>query len=813
MTLRQKTLIIVLVTFTVLIVILYGVTRNILLDNFSKLEEHATRRDVERAVSTLSYDISTLNTTASDWAGWDDTYNFIEDGNEGYLLQNLVVESTYTVNRLNLLLLIDASGRIVFGKGFDLDNKNEQPVPIDFLQKHIFTNSPLLSHSDTESSASGIVLLPEGPMLVASRPIVTSERKGPIRGTLIMGRYLDSSEIARLGEITHLSLTVQQSNDTERLPDFQTAQSFLSEDAPILVRPLNENTVAGYTFIKDIYGKPILLLRADTSREIFQQGKTSVVYFILSFIAVGLIFSVVILLLLEKVILYRLARLSACVSNIGANSDFSARVQVLGKDELSSLAGSINGMLEAVEKSRSKLRESEEKYRLVFENSPLGLLHFNSTGTITACNDQLVKIIGSSKGAITGQNMLSLPDKKMVDAVKQALSGVQSHYEGSYHATTSGKVISLKADFAPIIIKDNTAIGAVCIVEDITKRKMHEEQLKYLSLHDSLTGLYNRVYFEQEMRRLEVGRCFPVGMIVCDVDGLKLVNDTLGHDKGDALLVAAADVIMEAFRESDVVARIGGDEFAVLLPNSPRDVIERAFRRIRDAAERHNEAKPELPLSISIGFAVSNGKKTNMKELFKEADNNMYREKLHSSQSARSAIVNTLMKALEARDYITEGHAIRLQDLVISMAVSVGLPERRVTDLRLLAKFHDIGKVGVPDRILFKPGTLTSEEAAEMQRHCEIGHRIALSAPDLVHIADWILKHHERWDGNGYPLGLGGEEIPLECRILAIADAYDAMTSDRPYRQAITHREALAELRKCAGTQFDPQLVSKFKPS
>jgi len=133
-----------------------------------------------------------------------------------------------------------------------------------------------------------------------------------------------------------------------------------------------------------------------------------------------------------------------------------------------------------------------------------------------------------------------------------------------------------------------------------------------------------------------------------------------------------------------------------------------------------------------------------------------------------------------------------------------------LTDLRLLAQFHDIGKVGVPDSILFKAGPLNAEETIDMRQHCIIGQRIAILAPDLVPIADWVLKHHEWWNGEGYPLGLKGEEIPLECRILAIVDAYDAMISDRPYRKALTHAEAMKELMKCSGTQFDPQLVQKF---
>lgn len=199
-----------------------------------------------------------------------------------------------------------------------------------------------------------------------------------------------------------------------------------------------------------------------------------------------------------------------------------------------------------------------------------------------------------------------------------------------------------------------------------------------------------------------------------------------------------------------------------------------------------------------------------MDDLFKEADHNMYREKLHRSQSTRHVIVQTLKKMLAARDFITEGHTERLQDLVEGLALAVGLPTPKISDLRLLAQFHDIGKVGITDRILYKRGLLTPEEVAEMQRHCEIGHRIAQSAPDLLPIADWILKHHEWWNGRGYPLGLKGEEIPLECRILAIADAYDAMTNDRPYQRKMPHREAVAELKKCSGMQFDPLLVEKF---
>ena len=309
---------------------------------------------------------------------------------------------------------------------------------------------------------------------------------------------------------------------------------------------------------------------------------------------------------------------------------------------------------------------------------------------------------------------------------------------------------------------------------------------------------------------MESGRFSPAGMLMCDVDGLKLVNDTLGHDAGDRLLISVARVIEQCFRADDVVARVGGDEFSIIMLHSSEAVVEIACQRVRDAVDNYNNNNPDIPLSLSIGFAVRNDPCLSMNEVFQAADNNMYREKLHRRQSARSAIVKTLMKALQARDFLTEEHAVRIQKLVVTLGEHVGLPTHRLTDLRLLAEFHDIGKVGIPDNILFKPASLSQEEVFEMQRHPEIGHRIALSAPDLVPIADWILKHHEWWNGKGYPLGLAGDEIPMECRLLAIADAYDAMTSDRPYRKAMKKEEAICELNRFAGIQFDPYLVNLF---
>lgn len=464
-------------------------------------------------------------------------------------------------------------------------------------------------------------------------------------------------------------------------------------------------------------------------------------------------------------------------------------------------------------KIEEKLRVSEEKFSKAFHITPDAItINRLDNGEYLEINEGFSALTGYSKAEALGQTPLSLNIWVKAEERKRFMQqliedGEVRDFENLFRTKDNRVIVGL---LSGKILEISGERYLLVISRDITERRRAEEQLKYLSLHDNLTGLYNRAYFEQEMVRLADGPNYPVGIIICDLDGLKLVNDTLGHKFGDNLLVAAANVIKKSLRVSSMVSRIGGDEFVALLSNTSKSELENTCDRIRQAIEEYNLLNTAIPLSLSIGLAISSYDTERPVDIFKEADNNMYREKLHRSQSVRSAIVQTLMKTLEARDFITEGHADRLQNLVKDLATAIGLPERTINDLRLLAEFHDIGKVGIPDHILFKPGRLNHEETSEMRRHTEIGYRIAQSAPDLALIADWILKHHEWWDGNGYPLGLKGEEIPLECRILAIADAYDAMTSDRPYRQAMLQREALTELVRCAGSQFDPQLVEKF---
>jgi len=462
------------------------------------------------------------------------------------------------------------------------------------------------------------------------------------------------------------------------------------------------------------------------------------------------------------------------------------RAAVGGRDQVISIVRDI-----------TERKRAEDRYRHLADSLPEVIYEIDLKGNLLYTNRNAINFFGATQEDFDkGIAVLDyIVPKDRLRIRENMIKIINGSYLGGQEYTARRKdgsrfPITIHSN---AIIEDGRPVGFRGIIIDISERKKLEEQLKTLSLHDSLTGLYNRAYFEREMKQQGKQFC----LVVCDVDGLKLINDTLGHDIGDKLLITAASILKSILRKKDIVARIGGDEFALILPGRDPAATKAVCARIQKAVAAYNNSNPNLLLSISTGFSC--GSNTNGIDAFKEADNNMYREKLHRSKSTRSAIVHTLMIAFEERDYLTKGHVDRMQDLVVKIGENLGMNERNLSDLRLFAKFHDIGKSVVPDRILFKQNSLTEEEKELMRCHCEIGHRIAQSAPDLVPISDWILKHHEWWNGAGYPLGLKEEQIPIECRILAIADAFDAMTSNRPYRAAMSIEVAKKELCKKCG--------------
>jgi len=344
--------------------------------------------------------------------------------------------------------------------------------------------------------------------------------------------------------------------------------------------------------------------------------------------------------------------------------------------------------------------------------------------------------------------------------------------------------------------------------QDITERKKTESKLLYLINYDHLTELHNRRFLEQELMRLDTMGNLPLSIIMCDVNGLKLVNDSFGHDVGDALLKKTAQIIQAACREEDVVARIGGDEFIVVLPQTTAEETLQIANRMKELASKEKVANIEL--SISYGHYTKATDNQSIVEVMANAENHMHRQKLYERSSVRSKTIDLIMNTLFEKSNREAMHSNRVSRISQAIASKMNFSKDAVKQMKIAGLIHDIGKIGVDENILNKPGRLTVDERRDMERHPEIGWKILSSANEFLELAQFVLNHHERWDGSGYPNGLKGEEIQLEARIISVADAYDAMTSERSYKTGMSQEEAVKELKRCSGTQFDPEIVDVF---
>ncbi len=337
-------------------------------------------------------------------------------------------------------------------------------------------------------------------------------------------------------------------------------------------------------------------------------------------------------------------------------------------------------------------------------------------------------------------------------------------------------------------------------------RKETYQHILYLSYYDQLTGLYNRTYLEEEMKRLNTERQLPLSVVMADLNGLKLLNDSYGHATGDEMLTKAAAIFKESCRHEDIIARWGGDEFVILLPHTSRKKAELLCKRILN---RCNQARiKELPLSVSLGVSSRNDVKEEMTELLAEAENAMYKQKLTESRSARSAVLEALLKTLEGKSFETKEHVSGMQKIARQVGMVKGLSDSELSRLDLVITLHDIGKINISEEVLSKKDPLNEEEWQMIRQHPETGYRIARATEEFAHVAEEILSHHERFDGTGYPRGLKKDEIPLLSRITAVVDAYDVMGSKRTYKKVMPLDEIKAELKRCSGKQFDPELVT-----
>ncbi|GEM_PF-6710360 len=325
---------------------------------------------------------------------------------------------------------------------------------------------------------------------------------------------------------------------------------------------------------------------------------------------------------------------------------------------------------------------------------------------------------------------------------------------------------------------------------------------------DLLTGLPSRHFFREELIRSDSEENLPLTIAFCDVNKLKLLNDAMGYAVGDRLLKSVAAILLQSGRPEDVVARIANDEFALILPKTDEATAVKILERMKDQI-LHDPFNP-LMISVAFGSRTKHHRTEKMTDVSHQAQQELMREKTASKTSLVGNTVVKILMALFERNRFEREHSKSVGILCEKIGNYLGLLPKEIHRLKIAGMMHDIGKITIDEAVLHKKGKLTRIEWAKIKNHAEAGYQILSSTAKFAGIAETVQQHHEKWDGTGYPCRLQGEAIFLDARILAVAEAYDALTSIRSYRLQLSKEAAFAEIRRCSGTQFDPKIVQIF---
>jgi diguanylate cyclase (GGDEF)-like protein/PAS domain S-box-containing protein len=817
LTMRAKTFLIILTALLGFLLTLVLPVRTFLLDSFARLETDQLITDFDRARNAFDTQIDAIARVTRDYAAWDETYEFADSRDPNYLENNITAQLMQNF-RLNLVAIYDRSGALIAERSYDYTTLEPQPLTPFFARPEI-AQDPLLNYTDELMGNRGIILLPEGPLLVASYPILTDAGQGPSRGSLIMGRFLRSDTTERLASTTRLDVAFEPVTEI----DSALVATLGGSDMPVVTQP-HDGLIMIRGLLNDIYGQPALMVSITDGRTIYNRGSDAVSYLIAVLVAIVVAIVVLALLMIERVMLSRMARLNAQVIQIGASGNPLARLTIDGQDEIAQMGRAINGMLEALENASQGRKETEAGYRAVVEQTAESVFLVDpATGYFIETNAAFRELLGYTEAEMANRTIYDVVategpeiDSYIRDVLSEGHSRlVERRYlrkdgtpvdveessatirrEGSYvlcflaHDLTERRqaeeerarrkseerfraMVQNAADVITIInpdgsiryqspsiehmlgfktgnlvgmsvfdnlhpadadtvramlvelverpsharrsilrirhmdqswrfveivatnhLRDSNVGGIILNMRDITERKALEERLIHQASHDPLTSLPNRTLFAERLGQALKGAADSgslLAVMFIDLDNFKLINDSLGHQAGDVLLIEVAGRLRESVRPFDLVSRFGGDEFTLLLEDlqdagAALAVAERIQRNLQAPfiVEQH-----EISIACCVGVAFNEGD-IQPDELIRNADIAVYRAK--ASGKARITVFDKDMnqyalKRLELE--IDLRRAIDRNELIVFYQPVLDLLTGDVAAIEALVRWQD----------------------------------------------------------------------------------------------------------------------------
>lgn len=832
--------------------IVFAISQSIILNKFQQLESQEIKQDAIRAQQVILKEQAALNEITGTWAQRDETNQFIRDFDPNVRRVNTQGEGL-AAYKLDAVFYFDDRPQLIYGYVVNPITGKQQPIPAD-LRNLAQDHDLFLSDEQHPAAKYGILNTSLGYIMLSSQLVKSGTAGDAAVGVVAFGRLLDSDFMAEIASLTQLSIDIKPVDDPALPADYRQAVAALRSipDQITVQMPAKNHIfrtsgrVAAFLPINDIEGKPQLILRVDDERRLFQQGQKSVQEYGIVLIIIALICGGAAYLYFDRSLIARLLVIDEGVNRFRETRDFDLHIDVEGNDELANLASAVNATIADLGKYQEGQINAERQFREALQNLSLAAVILDPHGRIVFCNDHILNISGWQPNDLIGHTWCSrfVPEDQQADCRREiseaARSGRITAHEDTELLLRNGKTRTFTLSNTLLFSQDDLVTGIVRIGEDVTERRKAESLLR-----NSLAETRLHLSRLTALRNIDA-------TITSSMDTVKKIESILTTIQ-ESLAVDAVDLLRIDYEENTLVpmaAKGLSENFLQLQPFLKNDSVLTDMRHNNELLILTNPQKTQLPVWTKSRLAgnrwiefygaapmISGERLIGVLEVFDrqpiDADegwlehfrslalqatitlenDEMVQDVQRANHELVQAYEGTLIgwaRALELRDKETRGHSERMMDLTMRLGRRLGMDSQELEVIARGVLLHDIGKMGVPDYILHKPGPLTDEEWVIMRQHPQYAYNLLKNIPYLGGALDVAFCHHERWDGTGYPQGLRGEEIPFSARIFSIIDVWDALTHDRPYRPAWPEEEALNYIRSQSAIQFDPRVVEAF---